>query len=110
VFRRPHRPEYPASACHYLRVWYLGAGEFITPAGGGKMRPGRGFLVKLLITLVGLVLILEGLPYFAFPETMQRWLRQLTEMPPAFLRMMGLFAIAAGLALCFLARRTGILG
>ncbi|NOX24559.1 MAG: DUF2065 domain-containing protein [Deltaproteobacteria bacterium] len=66
--------------------------------------------MKLLITLVGLMLILEGLPYFVLPETMQKWLRQLTEIPSASLRVLGLFAIVAGLALCFLSRRTGLFG
>jgi uncharacterized protein YjeT (DUF2065 family) len=64
--------------------------------------------MKMFITLVGLVLILEGLPYVASPEAMQRWLKQLTEMSPDLLRMVGIFAMAAGFALCFLALKSGI--
>ncbi len=45
--------------------------------------------MKLLLTLIGLVFVLEGLPYLAFPEAMQRWLKQLLEMPPGQLRFMG---------------------
>ena len=63
--------------------------------------------MKLLITLIGLVLVLEGLPYLAFPEKMQAWLRQLLQVSPAQLRVMGLFAVAMGLFLCFLTQRTG---
>ncbi|MCI5145139.1 MAG: DUF2065 domain-containing protein [Candidatus Electrothrix sp. AR3] len=66
--------------------------------------------MKTLITLIGLVLIFEGLPYVASPEAMQRWLRQLTELHPDKLRGMGIFAMAAGLLLCFIAQRSGMLG
>jgi uncharacterized protein YjeT (DUF2065 family) len=66
--------------------------------------------LKLLITLLGLILVLEGLPYATSPEAMQKWLRQLLEMPPTSLRIMGFWAIAAGLILCFLTQRTGLFG
>jgi uncharacterized protein YjeT (DUF2065 family) len=66
--------------------------------------------MKTLITLIGLVLIIEGLPYVASPEAMQAWLRQLSEAEPDTLRMMGLTALAIGLLLCFIAQRSGLLG
>ena len=66
--------------------------------------------MKTLITLIGLVLIFEGLPYVASPEAMQRWLKQLIEMHPDTLRGMGIFAMAAGLLLCFIGQRSGVLG
>ena len=66
--------------------------------------------MKLLITLAGLVLVLEGLPYVAFPEAMQNWLRQLISMPPRTLRIIGLFAIGIGLLLCFITQRTNVFG
>ena len=66
--------------------------------------------MKTLITLIGLVLIFEGLPYVAFPEAMQRWLRQLTEMPPSKLKGNGLLAMALGFLLCYLGQRSGLLG
>jgi uncharacterized protein YjeT (DUF2065 family) len=64
--------------------------------------------MKMLITLVGLVLILEGLPYVASPEAMQRWLRQLAAMRPDNLRILGIFAMASGFFLCFLALKSGL--
>ncbi len=64
--------------------------------------------MKLLLTLIGLVLILEGLPYVAFPEAMQRWLRQILEMPAVHLRRVGLFAMAAGFFFCYLAQKSGL--
>lgn len=66
--------------------------------------------MKLLVTLIGLVLVLEGLPYAAFPEAMQDWLRQLTVLKPSVLRVLGFVAIAVGLLLCFMTQRTRLLG
>ncbi len=66
--------------------------------------------MKMLITLIGLVLILEGLPYVASPEAMQRWLKQLAEMRPDILRIIGVFAMAAGFLLCFVAQKSGLFG
>ena len=65
--------------------------------------------MKLLITLIGLILVLEGLPYAAAPEAMQRWLRQLLDMQPEHLRRVGLVAMAVGFVLCFLAQRSDLL-
>jgi hypothetical protein len=67
---------------------------------------GIAAAMKLLITLIGLILILEGLPYVASPESMQRWLRQIQELAPGQLRRFGLFAMALGFLLCFLAQRS----
>ena len=62
--------------------------------------------MKLLISLVGMVLILEALPYIAFPEAMRQWLKQLSEMDPTVLRVMGLASLAGGLLLCYLAQKS----
>ena len=64
--------------------------------------------MKLLLTLVGLIFILEGLPYLTFPEALQRWLQQLMEMKPMQLRMVGLFAVGLGLLICYVTLRTGL--
>ncbi len=64
--------------------------------------------MKLLITLIGLVFVLEGLPYLLSPEGMQRWLKQLLEMKPAQLRVMGGIAMVAGFFLCFISQRSGL--
>lgn len=66
--------------------------------------------MKLLLTLIGLVFILEGLPYLTFPEAMQRWLQQLLDMEPAHLRVVGLAAVGLGLLICFVTLRTSLLG
>lgn len=66
--------------------------------------------MKLLVAILGVVLVLEGLPYAAFPEPMQRWLKQMTVMPPKLLRILGFVAIGVGLLLCYIAQQTEILG
>ncbi|MFT5698114.1 MAG: hypothetical protein ACI8ZB_000968 [Desulforhopalus sp.] len=65
--------------------------------------------MKLFILLIGLILILEGLPYAAAPEAMQDWLKKLSAIAPAQLRSMGLLAMVAGLVICFIVQKTNLL-
>jgi uncharacterized protein YjeT (DUF2065 family) len=66
--------------------------------------------MKLLVTLIGLILVVEGLPYVAFPQAMQDWLRQVSQMRPGLLRVMGFMAMLFGFLLCYLTQRTSLLG
>jgi hypothetical protein len=58
--------------------------------------------MKLFILLIGMVLIFEGLPYVAAPESMQAWLKKISEMRPEQLRTMGFVAMTVGLLLCWI--------
>lgn len=49
-------------------------------------------------------MFIEGVPWFANPEKYREFLLQLTEMPPANLRKMGLALMAGGLLLAYLGR------
>jgi len=62
--------------------------------------------MKLFILLIGLILVLEGLPYAAAPEAMQDWLKKLSESDPGQLRKMGIAALIAGLCICFVVQKT----
>jgi len=62
--------------------------------------------MKLLTLLIGLILVLEGLPYVAAPEAMQDWLKKLSGIRPAQLRFMGLFAMVIGIVIIFVVQRT----
>ncbi|MBM9602926.1 DUF2065 domain-containing protein [Desulfopila inferna] len=62
--------------------------------------------MKLLILLIGMVLVVEGLPYAAAPEAMREWLKKLSEIPAAQLRYVGFIAMAAGLLICWIAQRS----
>lgn len=57
--------------------------------------------MKLLILLIGMVLIIEGLPYVAAPEAMQEWLKKLSVIPTQQLRIVGLIAMSLGLLICW---------
>lgn len=60
--------------------------------------------MRYLICVVGMVMIVEGLPYFASPEKMKAWIMKLTAVPDASLRRMGFGLMVAGLILVFLGR------
>lgn len=63
--------------------------------------------MKILLLLVGMVLVLEGIPYVAFPESMRDWLKKLSEMKSEHLRILGLFSMIVGLGLCWFVQRSG---
>lgn len=65
-------------------------------------------VMKLLALLIGLVLILEGLPYVAAPEAMQDWLKKLSDINPSQLRSMGLLAMVIGLTIIFVVQKTSL--
>ncbi len=60
--------------------------------------------MKLLFCLIGLVFIVEGLPYFAFPDKMKKWMKMVLEVPDSHLRALGLVAMCIGLVLAYLFR------
>ena len=50
------------------------------------------------------MLIVEGLPYFAFPHKMKKWVATMQEIPNAYLRVMGFVAMGLGLVLTYFFR------
>ena len=59
--------------------------------------------MKILLLLIGVVLILEGLPYAAAPDIMQNWLQKLSVVEPKYLRVIGGISVMIGLGICWLA-------
>ncbi len=57
--------------------------------------------VRTFFGLLGLLLIVEGLPYFAFPERMKRWMTTIQGMADAHLRVAGFVAMALGLIIVY---------
>jgi uncharacterized protein YjeT (DUF2065 family) len=51
-----------------------------------------------------MVMILEGVPYFAFPEKIKPWLQKLMDAPDRTLRGLGFGLMLGGLALVYLGR------
>jgi len=51
-----------------------------------------------------MVLIVEGLPYFAFPEKMKKVVQTILSLEDAHLRKFGFFLMLTGLGIVYLAR------
>ncbi len=77
------------------------------PLISGKVSNYREKGMKILLLLVGMVLIVEGIPYVASPESMKEWLRRISEMKAEHLRVMGLLAMSSGLLICWFVQRSG---
>ena len=61
--------------------------------------------MDFLLCAFGLVLIIEGVPYFAFPEKMKQALAKLLFVPTSVMRAFGMAAVGAGLVLIYISRR-----
>lgn len=59
--------------------------------------------MKFLATLLGLVLVIEGVPWFLSPRGVKSLLRQLAGIPDSWLRLGGLAAMLGGLLVVWLA-------
>ncbi len=57
-----------------------------------------------VLSLIGALLVLEGIPYFAFPNAVKRWALMLLRMPEKKIRLMGLALTVAGLVMLFALR------
>lgn len=54
------------------------------------------------LCVLGMVFIVEGMPYFTFPGKIKAYLLKLAGMPDSTLRFLGFAAILAGLLLVYL--------
>jgi len=52
--------------------------------------------MKYFLSVIGMVLIIEGLPYFASPEKMKELLLKIPQIPTVYLRLFGLTAVITG--------------
>lgn len=57
------------------------------------------------LCVLGMVFIIEGLPYFVFPEKLKKYLIKISEMPEPTLRLLGICAVIIGLILLYFGRR-----
>jgi uncharacterized protein len=56
------------------------------------------------LCVMGMVLVVEGLPYLTFPDKLKTYLRKLTVIPDTALRIMGFVAVCIGLLLVYFGR------
>jgi hypothetical protein len=57
---------------------------------------------KFFLCVIGMVLVLEGLPYFAFPEKLKSLYLKIQETSDTNLRMLGFLAMVVGLLFVYL--------
>ena len=61
--------------------------------------------MKFFLCVLGVAMILEGIPYFAFPAKMKEWMRKVDELPENVLQTLGLVIMLTGILLVVLGRR-----
>ena len=57
--------------------------------------------MKYFLCVLGMIFVIEGLPYFSFPAHIKTYLLKLAEIPDTTLRIMGAVAVVFGLLLIF---------
>ncbi len=60
--------------------------------------------MKYFLCVLGMVLIIEGFPYFVFPEKVKVYLTRLLDIRDSLLRAFGLLAMLTGLLLLYFGR------
>ncbi len=58
--------------------------------------------MALILTILGALLVLEGIPYVAFPVRVKEWAAMMQDVPEKTLRVIGLISMAAGLFVLFM--------
>jgi uncharacterized protein len=59
--------------------------------------------MKFFLSVLGVVLIVEGIPWFLSPATVKKTLLQLLPMPDSTLRILGSLLMFSGLLVVYLA-------
>lgn len=60
-----------------------------------------------ILTVLGLICFIEGLPYLATPEQVKKWLNWLLSVSNPSLRILGAVLMLMGLFLVYLGRKHG---
>jgi uncharacterized protein YjeT (DUF2065 family) len=61
--------------------------------------------MKFFLCVIGMVMVVEGLPYFAFPAKMKLVIQKVLEMSDRALQKYGFVLMLIGLFLVYLGRR-----
>lgn len=59
--------------------------------------------MKFFLCVIGIVMVIEGIPWFLSPQGFKRMLLQMLAVPEQVLRIMGLVLMLSGLATVYLA-------
>jgi uncharacterized protein YjeT (DUF2065 family) len=60
--------------------------------------------INILFLILGSIMVIEGLPYFLFPEKIKKFYKQIEISSAKILRLMGLIAIIIGLIIVYLVK------
>lgn len=60
--------------------------------------------MDFFLCVIGMVMIVEGLPYFAFPDKMKDWIQKILELPEGSLRRFGFVLMGIGLFLIYMGK------
>ncbi|ACN16224.1 conserved hypothetical protein [Desulforapulum autotrophicum HRM2] len=60
--------------------------------------------MDFFLCVIGMVMIVEGLPYFAFPQRMKEMVQVLLGLPEGVLRRFGFMLMCIGLVVVYLGR------
>lgn len=61
--------------------------------------------MDFFLCVIGMVMVVEGIPYFVFPVKMKVWVEKVLEMPENTLRRFGLVLMVSGIFLVYLGKR-----
>jgi uncharacterized protein len=61
--------------------------------------------MKFFLCVIGMVMVVEGLPYFAFPEKMKFVIQKVIKMPDKALQKFGFMLILFGICLVYIGKR-----
>ena len=61
--------------------------------------------MDFFLCVIGMVMIVEGFPYFAFPHKMKSWVTKVLEMPEGTLQRFGFILMIIGFLLVYMGRK-----
>ncbi len=61
--------------------------------------------MDFFLCVIGMVMIIEGIPYFIFPDKMKFWIEKILEMSESEMRKLGLVLMLIGLWLVYLGKK-----
>jgi uncharacterized protein len=64
--------------------------------------------MEYFLSVLGMVFVIEALPYIAFPGKVKKYLQAIVLMPDRNLRIIGLILAFSGLAILYAARGAGL--
>jgi len=60
--------------------------------------------MAFILSVLGVVLVIEGAPYFAFPAKIREWGQSLVDISDKSLRLMGLASMVVGLIILYIVK------